>query len=117
MIPLFISVAVVLVLFGGLLAAADSALSVLSRTDLVDLASHSRSKSSLLAIAADVGTHVNAINFMRVVSETTAAVVSETTHEVDRVDVRTGIVGDREERPARATRRRDVDEVGAAEHR
>lgn len=75
MIPLFVSVAVVLVLFGGLLAAADSALSVLSRTDLVDLASHSRSKKSLLAIAADVGTHLNAINFMRVVSETTAAVL------------------------------------------
>lgn len=75
MIPLFVSVAVALVLFGGLLAAADSALSVLSRTDLVDLASHSRSKKSILAIAADVGTHLNAINFMRVVSETTAAVL------------------------------------------
>jgi CBS domain containing-hemolysin-like protein len=75
MIPLFVSVAVLLVLFGGLLAAADSALSVLSRTDLVDLASSSRSKKSLLAISNDVGTHVNAINFMRVVSETTAAVL------------------------------------------
>ena len=75
MIPLFVSVAVVLVLIGGLLAAADAALSVLSRTDLVDLASHSRSQRSLLAIAGDVGTHVNAINFMRVVSETTAAVL------------------------------------------
>ena len=75
MIPLFISVAVVLVLFGGLLAAADSALTVLSRTDLVDLAATSRSRRSLLAISNDPGTHVNAINFMRVVSETTAAVL------------------------------------------
>jgi len=75
MIPVFVSVAVLLVLFGGLLAAADSALSVLSRTDLVDLASTSRFRKSLLAISADTSTHLNAINFMRVVSETTAAVL------------------------------------------
>lgn len=76
MIPLFVGVAVVLVLFGGLLAAVDSALSVLSRTDLVDMASSSpRSRAALLAISNDVGAHVNAINFMRVVSETTAAVL------------------------------------------
>ena len=75
MIPVFISVAVVLVLFGGLLAAVDAALAVLSRTDLVDLASSSRSRRSLLAISSDVGTHVNAVNFMRVVAETTAAVL------------------------------------------
>jgi len=75
LIPLFVSVAVLLVLFGGLLAAADAALSVLSRTDLVDIASSSRSKKSLLAISTDLGTHLNAINFMRVVSETTAAVL------------------------------------------
>ena len=75
MIPLFISAAVLLVVFGGLLAAADAALSVVSRTDLVDMAFGSRSRRSLLAISNDVGTHLNAINFMRVVSETTAAVL------------------------------------------
>ena len=75
MIPIFISAAVVLVLFGGLLAAVDSALTVVSRTDLVDFAATARSRKSLLAIAADVGTHANAVNFMRVVSETTAAVL------------------------------------------
>ena len=75
MIGVFISVAVLLVVFGGLLAAADAALSVLSRTDLTDLASQSRSKSSLLAIAGDTGAHLNALNFMRVVAETTAAVL------------------------------------------
>jgi CBS domain containing-hemolysin-like protein len=75
MIAIFVFVAVVLVVFGGLLAAADAALTVLSRTDLVDLASHSRSQRSLLAIAGDMGAHVNALNFMRVVSETTAAVL------------------------------------------
>lgn len=75
MIPVFVSVAVLLVAFGGWLAAADSALSVLSRADLVDLAATARARKSLLAIAGDVGAHVNAVNFMRVVAETTAAVL------------------------------------------
>ena len=71
----FFSVAGLLVVFGGLLAAADSALSVLSRNDLVELAASSRSRRSLLAISADPGAHVNALNFMRIVAETTAAVL------------------------------------------
>ncbi|HWH26894.1 MAG TPA: hemolysin family protein [Pseudolysinimonas sp.] len=75
MIGGFIAIAVVLVAFGGLLAAADSALGVLSRNDLIDLAADSRARRFLLSIAADVGAHVNAINFLRVVSETTAAVL------------------------------------------
>ncbi len=75
MIGIFISVAVLLVIFGGLLAAADSALMVLSRTDLVDLAASSRSRKSLLAISRDPGAHINALNFMRIVAETTAAVL------------------------------------------
>ncbi|HEU4849765.1 MAG TPA: hemolysin family protein [Terrimesophilobacter sp.] len=75
MIPVFVSVAVVLVALGGWLAAADSALGVLSRADLTELASTARARRSLLAIAADVGAHVNAVNFMRVVAETTAAVL------------------------------------------
>ena len=75
MIPLFISAAVVLVALGGLLAAADAALTAMSRSDLVELALGSRVRRSLLAISTDFGTHVNAISFMRVVSETTAAVL------------------------------------------
>jgi CBS domain containing-hemolysin-like protein len=75
MVTIFVLVAVVLVIFGGLLAASDSALQVLSRSDLIDMASHSRSRRSLLALASDLGAHVNALNFMRVVSETTAAVL------------------------------------------
>ena len=74
-IPLFVSAAVLLVAVGGLLAAADSALSVVSRNDLVDMALGSRSKKSLIAISNDIGAHINAINFARVVSETTAAVL------------------------------------------
>ncbi|MET1043776.1 MAG: CNNM domain-containing protein, partial [Microbacteriaceae bacterium] len=75
MIPVFIAVAVLLVAFGGLLAAADSALTTLSRNDLVELAHHSRARKSILAISTDVGAHINALNFMRIVSETTAAVL------------------------------------------
>jgi CBS domain containing-hemolysin-like protein len=75
MLGLFIAVAVLAVAFGGLLAAVDAALSVLSRTDLVDLAAHHRAKRSLLAISADIGAHVNAVNFMRVFSESLAAVL------------------------------------------
>jgi CBS domain containing-hemolysin-like protein len=74
-IVVFLVIAGILVAFGGLLAAADAALGVLSRNDLQDLAASSRAKRSLLAIAADVGAHINAINFMRIVSETTAAVL------------------------------------------
>ncbi|MGL4339909.1 MAG: hemolysin family protein [Rhodoglobus sp.] len=75
MIGIFLGVAVLLIIFGGLLAAADAALSVLSRTDLTDLSEHSRSRASLLAIAHDPGTHINTLGFMRVVAETTAAVL------------------------------------------
>ncbi len=75
MIGIFISVAVLLVVFGGLLAAADSALTVLSRTELVDIAAQSRFRRSILAISGDTGAHINALNFMRVVAETAAAVL------------------------------------------
>ena len=75
MIGVFVAVAVLLVAFGGLLAAADAALGALSRVDIADLAAHSRFKRSLLAIAADTSAHATAINFMRVLSETTAAVL------------------------------------------
>ena len=75
MIPIFVSAAILLVALGGLLAAADAALSVVSRNDLVDMALGSRSRTSLISISNDIGAHLNAINFMRVVSETTAAVL------------------------------------------
>lgn len=73
-IVIFVGAAVLLVVFGGLLAAADAALSVLSRADLLEIATTARSRRSLVAIAGDVGAHINAVNFMRVVAETAAAV-------------------------------------------
>ena len=76
MVTVFVIVAVVLVVLGGLLAAVDAALGVLSRGDLHEEADASpRARRALLAIADDVGAHVNAVNFMRIVAETSAAVL------------------------------------------
>lgn len=75
MVTLFILVAAILVTFGGLLAAADAAFGVTSRADLIELAQTSRNGRSLVAIASDISAHVNAVNFMRVVAETSAAVL------------------------------------------
>lgn len=72
---LFLGAAVVLVAFGGLMAAVDSAIGSSSRADVTDLALGSRARRSLLAIADDTGAHVNAVNFMRIIAETTAAVL------------------------------------------
>jgi len=71
----FLIAAFALVSFGGLMAAVDSALGNLSRADLTDLAFESRARKSLLAIADDPGAHVNAVNFVRILAETTAAVL------------------------------------------
>lgn len=68
-------VAVLLVAFGGLMAAVDAAFSVTSRNDLEELATIGRRSSALRAIAADPDPHVNSVAFMRVMSETTAAVL------------------------------------------
>jgi len=72
---LFLGAAFVLVAFGGLMAAVDAAIGVSSRAGVTDLALNSRARRSLLAIADDTGAHVNAVNFMRIIAETTAAVL------------------------------------------
>jgi CBS domain containing-hemolysin-like protein len=75
LVTLFFVFAFLLVAFGGLMSAVDSAISVQSRGDIAELAETSRAKKSLLAIAADPGAHINAINFIRITAETTAAVL------------------------------------------
>ena len=67
--------AVLLVAFGGLMAAIDAAFQVSSQSDLDDLAEEQRSKKALVEIARDPDTHTGAVAFMRVFSETTAAVL------------------------------------------
>ncbi|THG35865.1 HlyC/CorC family transporter [Glaciibacter flavus] len=75
MIFLFVAAAVVLIAFGGLMAAVDAAIGALSRADILALAENARAARSLRAIAADPGTHVNAVNFVRIIAETTSAVL------------------------------------------
>lgn len=70
-----LAVAFVLVVLGGLLAASDAALSVLSRADLDEIARGSKHRRAIEAIGDDVGAHVNALNFFRVLAETAAAVL------------------------------------------
>jgi CBS domain containing-hemolysin-like protein len=75
MTALFLVAALVLVAFGGLLAACDAAMVTLSRAELQDAALRARFRASLLAIAGDTGAHINAVNFLRVLAETSAAVL------------------------------------------
>ncbi|OIH94948.1 MULTISPECIES: hemolysin family protein [unclassified Curtobacterium] len=70
-----LAVALVLVVLGGLLAASDAALSVVSRADLDEIARGNKRRRAIEAIADDVGAHVNALNFFRVLAETAAAVL------------------------------------------
>ncbi len=72
---LFFVAAGLLVAIGGLLASIDAALGVVSRAELVDIAASRSKPARLQAVAADVGAHVNALNFLRIVAETIAAVL------------------------------------------
>ena len=75
MIGIFVSLAVFLVVLGGLLAAVHSALGVLSRADILTVAARSRCVRSLTAIAAEVEAHATAVSFVRIIAETTTAVL------------------------------------------
>jgi CBS domain containing-hemolysin-like protein len=72
---LLLLVAVLLVAFGGLMAAIDAAYSVTSRGDLTEMAADGRRAQALGRIADDLDAHVNAIGFIRVLVEVTAAVL------------------------------------------
>ncbi|MBU4465001.1 MAG: hemolysin family protein [Actinobacteria bacterium] len=72
---LLLVAAVLLVAFGGLMAAADAALGVTSRQDLLELGANGRNAASLRRIADDPDAHVNAVVFIRVLAETAAAVL------------------------------------------
>lgn len=75
LVAVFFVVALLLVAIGGLLAAIDAALGVVSRIELVDIAAKQKRPERLHKVAADVGAHVNALNFLRIVAETIAAVL------------------------------------------
>ncbi|MCR2811779.1 hemolysin family protein [Microbacterium sp. zg.Y1090] len=67
--------AALLVALGGLMAALDAALSVTSRQGLAELAVTARSRTALRRIADDPDAHNNAVVFIRILAETTAAVL------------------------------------------
>ena len=72
---LLLAGAVLLVAFGGLMAAIDAALGVTSRQDLAELgAPGARNAGALQRIARDPEAHATAVIFMRVFVETGAAV-------------------------------------------
>lgn len=76
LIALLLTAAVLLLGVGGLLAAADAALGVRSRAELLALADSSpRTGAAIRAIAEDEGAHANALSFARVFAETLAAVL------------------------------------------
>ncbi|WP_426182646.1 hemolysin family protein [Microbacterium sp. TWP3-1-2b2] len=72
---LLLLAAVLMVAFGGLMAAIDAAYSVTSRGDLAEMATEGRRAQALGRIADDLDAHVNAIAFIRVLVEVTAAVL------------------------------------------
>nr|WP_274635601.1 hemolysin family protein [Microbacterium bovistercoris] len=73
---LLLLAAVLLVAFGGLMAALDAAMSVTGRQDLVELADEGgRGSAQLRRIADDADAHLQAVVFIRVLAETTAAVL------------------------------------------
>ncbi len=74
-IALTVVVSVVLVGFAGLMAAAEAALGVLSKNDLLAEAQTRRAARSLTAIANDLRAHRNITTFVRIVSETVVAVL------------------------------------------
>ena len=73
---LLLGAAVLLLSLGGLLAAADAALGVRSRAELMALAEDSpRTGRAIRAIAEDEGSHLDALGFARVLAETVSAVL------------------------------------------
>ncbi|GAA3770811.1 hemolysin family protein [Microbacterium kribbense] len=73
---LLLVAAVLLVALGGLTAAIDAAMGVTGRQDYLDLAEDGgRGAAQLRGIAADPDAHLHAVVFIRVLAETTAAVL------------------------------------------
>jgi CBS domain containing-hemolysin-like protein len=64
-----------LISFGGLMAASESAMGVLSTDDIREQAQGRRSRRALTALANDLGPHRTVTTFVRILAETAAAVI------------------------------------------
>ena len=71
----FASIAAALVVLGGLATAIDSAYGSLSRSEVAEIGEGSSRAKIFDAIAADIPTHLTTVNFIRVLSETFAAIL------------------------------------------
>jgi CBS domain containing-hemolysin-like protein len=72
---LLLVAAALLLAFGALMVAIDAALGVTSRADLAELGAEGRNAATLRRIAADPDAHADAVIFIRVLAETSAAVL------------------------------------------
>lgn len=75
-IALLVLVAVLLIAVNGLMAAAETAITSISRPELERLAERSRTPRAILAIAEDPSAHLNALTFTRVLLETMTVVLA-----------------------------------------
>ena len=71
----FALIALALVTVGGLTAAIDAAYSSLSRNDVASMGEGTPRARTFDRIAADIPGHLNALNFVRVLCETFAAIL------------------------------------------
>ena len=72
---LLLVAALLFVAFGGLMTAIDAALSVTSRADMAELGESGRNAAALGKVADDPVAHATAVVFIRVLVETSAAVL------------------------------------------
>lgn len=75
MIFLTVFIVVFLIAFGGLMAASESAMGVVSSEDIKESAQGRRAQKSLTAIATDLSAHRTVTTFVRILAETSAAVI------------------------------------------
>lgn len=71
----FLITAALLVVVGGLLTAISAALGAVGRNELIDLAATKRKPKALHALAAGMPAHERAVRFVRVIVDSTAAVL------------------------------------------
>ena len=89
----FAAVAVSLVILGALASAIDAAYGSVSRAEVVTIGDGTSRAKTFDAIATDIAAHLNAINFVRVVSETFSAILVALVFVSLGVDVVGSLVG------------------------
>ena len=89
----FAAVAAALVVLGGLATAIDAAYGSLSRSEVAEIGEGTPRAKTFDAIAADIPTHLNTVNFIRVLSETFAAILVALTFVSLDLDIVASLVG------------------------